>query len=202
MKRNSILVLLAAIGMIVMISSCGKMPQSDIETANAAIDSARTNGADRYLPEQYMALQDSMKAAMDEIESQKAKTFSDYALATQKLNSVATMANELNAQIAVKKAEMAESIKKELGEIKIMLEENKQLIAQAPTGKEGALALKSMQDEMSIIETEVSEAASMFDAGQEYYLIVDKTKAAREKAAAINTELKEVQAKFAKNSKA
>ena len=62
--KKSISYGIAALMAAAVFSGCGKMPQAEIDRANAAIDSARIAGADLYLPDAYNALVDSMNATM------------------------------------------------------------------------------------------------------------------------------------------
>ncbi len=60
---------LATTGLILLVSSCGKIPQAEIDATRAAIDSAKAIGAEQYLPGDYIALQDSMAAVLEKIET-------------------------------------------------------------------------------------------------------------------------------------
>ena len=62
--KNKILMGLAAIAMVAFLSSCGKVPQAQIDATNAAIEAAKTAEAAVYVPAEFAAVQDSMKAIM------------------------------------------------------------------------------------------------------------------------------------------
>ena len=60
--KNKVLMGVAAIAMVAFLSSCGKVPQVQIDATNAAITAAKTAQADVYVPAEFAAVQDSMKA--------------------------------------------------------------------------------------------------------------------------------------------
>ncbi len=99
------------------------------------------------------------------------------------------------------KEELKNQIQAEIAEVKSLIEANKQLITEAPKVKKSTTALLAIQGELSTIEGTVSESGSLFEKG-EYLASLDLTKAAKEKAAAINTELQDVIAKYKANTKA
>jgi hypothetical protein len=79
-------------------------------------------------------------------------------------------------------------------EIKSVIEENGKLMKRAPRGKEGAAVLEQMKNEMTTVETSVTDAQGMFDKGA-YMDAFNKVTAAKETAVKINTDLKEAMKK-------
>jgi hypothetical protein len=79
-------------------------------------------------------------------------------------------------------------------EIKAVIADNKTLITKAPRGKEGAAVIEAIKADMATIESSVAEAQAMYDKGA-FMDANNKVKAAKERAVAINTELKEAIAK-------
>ena len=100
----------------------------------------------------------------------------------------------INKYSAVKKDAVKAEVTTLLTDIKTVIEENKTLITKAPRGKEGAAVLEQIKAEMTTIEGSVVEAQDLFDKGS-YMDALNKIKAAQERAAGINTELKEAIAK-------
>jgi len=192
--KNKVLMGLAAIIMVAFLSGCGKVPQPLIDAANAAIENAKTAEANVYIPAEFAALQDSMKAVSAEIETQKSKLFKNFGSVKENLDKVVALASQVSSNAAAKK----EAVKKEtaglMTDIKALIEENKTLVTKAPRGKEGAAVLEQIKAEMTTIESSVAEAQSMFDKGA-FMDAFNKIKAAKDSAAGINTELKEAIAK-------
>ncbi len=185
-----------ALGLTVIFSSCGKVPQANIDAANAAVDSAKMAGADVYIADEFMAVQDSLKSAMEKVESQKSKfMFKNYDAADKQLQEVKVMADQATENAIVKKNEVKEEVQTALVEVKALVAEDKALITKAPKGKEGKAALQEMQNELTVIETSVTEATSLSDNG-EYMAANEKLMAAKEKATSINAELKNAIAKY------
>jgi hypothetical protein len=185
---------IAAMMMLLVLVSCGKVPQAQIDAANAAIESAKAAQADIYVSAEFGQLQDSLNAVMADVEAEKSKFFKSYQDATVKLEAVVATATEVGQKAAVRKEEVKVEGEALLAALTTMIAENKDLIARAPKGKEGAAVLEEIKAEMTVIEGVVAEATALHTNG-EYMAALDKFKAAGENATAINTELKEAIAK-------
>jgi hypothetical protein len=192
--KNKVLMGFAAIVMVAFLSSCGKVPQAQIDAANHAIDSAAKVEAGIYLPTELAAVQDSMKAIMADVEVQKSKLFKKFGPANMKLEALLTQTNGLIANTAVKKEEVKKEVETTMTTIKATIEDNAKLIKKAPRGKEGAAVLEQIKTEMGTIDATVVEAQGMYDKGA-YMDALNKIKAANERATGINTELKDAIAK-------
>lgn len=193
--KNRIIIGLTTVVVIVILTGCSKVPQAELDAANTAIEAARTAGADLYLPDAYAALQDSMKLITEKMELQKTKMFRKYGEAKEKLNTLTLQADSVTRQTEVRINEVKTEVQNTLAEVKTILKENKQLITKAPKGKGGSAALMEIKNEISVIEISLDEASKLFETN-EYIAALDKVKAAKNEAAAINTELKEVIAKY------
>ncbi|HEY5469844.1 MAG TPA: hypothetical protein VIK07_04920 [Bacteroidales bacterium] len=198
--KNKVLMGLAAITMVAFLSSCGKVPQVQIDATNAAIATAQTAEAAVYVPAELAAVQDSMKVIMADIEVQKSKLFKKFGPATLKLDATLAAANKVAADAAAKKAEVKNEVETTLTDIKAVIAENTELMKKAPRGKEGAAVLEQMKTEMATIEASVAEAQGLYDKGT-YLDALNKVKAAKERAVGINTELKDAIAKVKGKSK-
>jgi hypothetical protein len=192
--KNKVLMGLVAMAMVAFLSSCGKVPQAQIDATNAAIAAAQTAEAAVYVPAEFAAVQDSMKAITADIEAQKSKLFKKFGPAKIKLDATLALANQVAANAAVKKEEVKKETETLMTEIKVVIEENATLMKKAPRGKEGAAVLEQMKTEMATIEASVVEAQGLFDKGS-YMDALNKVKAAKERAVGINTELKDAIAK-------
>ncbi len=198
--KKKIFYVMAALVAAVLLSSCSKAPQAEIDQANAVIDSAKAVGADIYVPEAFAAVKDSMNAVMIMIEEQDSKLIKSYADSKEKLAQISVMAREVAVQSETRKEEIKTETLAILSEVKSLLEENKQLISQAPRGKEGTAALQAMKNELNVIETSVAEVEGMFAEG-DWLACHSKASAAKEKAQMMNTELTEVIAKYTRARK-
>lgn len=181
--------------LIVVLSACNKAPQIEMDAAQTAILETQAAGADVYLPEDYAALNDSLNVVLLGIESKKSKWFAGYNDEKLQLNNIVAQAAELRQNTEVRKNEIREEIMTSLSGIKTMLEENQQLLSQAPKGKEGTAVLVAIKEELSVLNTSVEEIMKMVEAG-DYLNARSKVTAVSDKTLAINTELKDAIAKY------
>ena len=183
-----------------LFTGCSKVPQAEIDAANASIEQARASGADVYVPEDFMVLQDSLSNAMVIIESQKSKLIKNYSEAKEHLAGVTQFAGEVRQQAEARKEALKTEIQNTIAEAKKLVESDKQLILEAPSGKEGTTALMAIKGEIDAVESSLNETSAMLETG-DLLATLDKANAAREKAASINTELSEVIAKYKANTR-
>lgn len=193
--KNRFFLVVATVAAVALMTSCGKVPQANIDAAVAAIDSAKTMQADIYLPGDFAALNDSLTVINQTVEAQKSKLFKNFKDVKVKADALAVVAGELAGKAVVKKDEVKAEAETLMTQAKTLLEENKTLIAKAPKGKEGKAVLDEIKGEVTVIETSLTEAQTIFDAGTNYMQVLDKVKAANEALTAINTELKDAIAK-------
>lgn len=182
----------------ILFTSCSKVPQAEIDSANASIQMAKDAEAEIFVNDQFLALQDSMNNILVLIEAQKSKTFANYSEVKKKLTEVDTLAAQVKANSQLRKEEMRKEIETSISELKNLIETNKNLILEAPRGKEGTTALMAIKSELTTIESNMNEAISMFEQGQ-YPSTQEMVNAAREKASSINAELSTVIAKYKAN---
>jgi len=200
MKNKLILGLITLGTAAMLLTACSKVPQAEIDLANAAIAEAELAGADVYVHERYVALQDSMNGVMAYIEKQSSRVFKSYSKAKEHLAGVQQFAMEVKQETELRKEELKAEIMTAIDEVKALIETNRQLILEAPKGKEGTSALVEIRGEIDAIEASLNELPPMIESG-DYIPALDKVKAAQEKAGMINTELSEVIAKYKSNVK-
>lgn len=194
------MIAMAALSMVVFLSSCGKVPQAEIDAANAAIEAAKTVGADVYVAADFAALTDSMRAVNEGVEAQNGKLFKNFGKVKEQLVVVNQLAADVKTKAEVRKEEVKQEVAALQTEVTDLIAQNNELIAQAPKGKEGAAALEAIKGDNTLIETSMGEVASLVAADQ-LMPALDKAKAAKEKAVSINTELNDVIAKYSKGKK-
>ncbi len=199
--KNRFFASIAFLGLTtLLLTSCSEVPQTEIDAANAAIEQAKAAGADVYVSENFVALQDSLNGVMVNIESQKSKFIKNYAAAKEQLAGVTQLAGEVEQLAETRKDELKLEIQNTIAEVNTLIVTNRQLILEAPKGKEGTSALVVIKGEIDGIETSINETSTMFETG-DYLATLDKAKAAKEKATSINTELSDVIAKYKANVK-
>lgn len=189
MKKRIVLGIAAISFATVLFTSCAKMPQVEIDAAKAAVEEAKVAQAEMYVPEAFVGLQDSMKAAMESIEAQESKWFKNYDDAKAKLAAVITISADVKVKVEARKVELKNEIDANIAAAKEIMIENADLVTKAPKGKEGASALLEIKSEMATIETSIGEAEAMLATG-DLINTSNKAKAAKDQATAINEELK------------
>lgn len=189
------MIAMTALSMVVLLSSCGKVPQAEIDAANVAIEAAKTAGADVYVAADFAALTDSMRAVNENVEAQNGKLFKNYSKVSEQLVVVNQMAADIKTKAEVRKEEVKQEVAALQTEVTDLVAQNNELVAKAPKGKEGAAALEAIKGDISLIEASMGEVANLVAADQ-LMPALDKAKAAKEKAVAINTELNDVIAKY------
>ena len=196
--KNKLLAGLVTLGLITVLAGCSKMPKAEMDAAKAAIDQAKAAGADMYLPADFAAVQDSLNMITEKIEKQKSGLFHNFGNAKIQLDSLTVMAKRVQDNTEIRKNQVKQEIQATLADVKLLLEQNKVLLSEAPKGKEGTAALQAIKADISTIESSVTEANAMLAKG-DYLTTLDKVKATKEKATSINQELKDAIAKYSKN---
>ena len=179
---------LAAIAMVAFLSSCGKIPQAQIDATQAAIDSAKVAEANVYAAADFTALQDSMKSVAAAVEVQKGKMFKNFKAVKATLDQTIVKARQVSVNAVAKKAEVKLEAEKLLTDIKAVAAQNEKYMKAAPRGKEGAQVLEQMKAEMTTIDASIVEVQAMFDKGS-YMEALNKVKASKDSADKINAEL-------------
>ena len=183
-----------------LFTSCSKLPQAEIDAANAAVEQAKAAGADIYVNDNYVALQDSLNAVMVSIEAEKSKFIKNYATSKEGLAGVASYATEVKQMAEKRLEEIKLEIEENIAAVNTLIDVNRQLVSEAPKGKEGTSALVAIKGEIDAIEASIQETGAMLENG-EYLATHEKVKAAKEKASSINAELTEVIAKYKANAR-
>jgi hypothetical protein len=198
--KNKILFSVLTLGLLVVLATgCQKAPQVQMDLAKSAVDSAKTAEADKYIPAEFNAIQDSLNMVLTNIETINSQSFwkRNYKPSVAQLDAIIVAANAAVTNAVAKKAEVKANVEAALVEVAALIAEDKALVQKAPKGKEGKAALEAIQMDLTAIETSVSEANALYTAG-EYMAANDKLTAAIEKANAIKVELTEAIAKYKK----
>jgi hypothetical protein len=196
MKRN-LLNLFIMLGVIaILTSACAKKPSMEIDAAKAAIEAAKDAEADRYLPAEFNAVQDSLNVAMTLLNEQNSKfsLFRNYSSAKQKLEEVVSMAADVKENTSLRKEEVKVEVQVSMEESLALVEEVKSLIKRAPRGKEGKAAIEAIKDDLAVVENTLAETSTLIE-NEDFVTAKDKIDAAKQKAEDLKLELEEVIAK-------
>lgn len=195
MKKYFVFIAVVAISLI--ITSCAKAPQAEMDAAKAALEQAKVAQADVFLTSDYQALQDSINKATTEIETQKSKMFGNYKVAKQTLANVTTQATTLVDKTTAKKEEVKKEVVDAQAQIALLMDENSKLVELAPKGKEGKEAIEAIKSDLASINASSPEIQTLLDSN-DLIAAQSKANAVKQKAEGINTELKTVMEKYMK----
>ncbi len=193
--KNRFFLGIATVAAVALMASCAKVPQEALDAASAALDSAKTVQTDVYFPAEFTALNDSLTVMLQNIETQKSKSAKDFKAIKANAEAITLKAGELSGQVEAKKAEVKAEAETMMTEAKTLLDEAKALVMKAPKGKEGKAVVEEIKNEITVIETSLTDAQGLFDGGTNYVQVVDKVKAATEGLNGIIGELKEAMTK-------
>jgi hypothetical protein len=182
---------LVLVSVVVLFSSCAKVPQVEIDAANAAIADAKSGEADVYVASEFAALNDSMNVANQLVEAKKGKLFASMKVAKAKLTAITAQAAQVKAHAATRKEEVKAEVTALQGELATLVDQTKKLVVKAPKGKEGKAAVEAINAEIAAVEATVAEVNGLVGQGS-FMAALDKAKAAKEKASAIKAELIDV----------
>jgi len=199
MRGKTFLTVVTLLFTLAVMAGCAKVPQEVVDSATAAVEAARAEGADRYLPELFSAAQDSLNAATAEIAAQNSKfaLTRNYDRATALLNAALTAANSAKDGVAAKKDEVKAEAENLMTSAQAAVEEVRKLFAKAPKGKEGKEILEQMQTELAGAETAIADAGNAMTSG-DFLGARDKVKAASEKVNSLKQELQDAISRKAK----
>ena len=187
--KNRFLVSFVVISFVVLLSGCAKVPQAEIDAVNAAIEDARTNGADVYLPGEFAALQDSMNVINQLVEEQKGKLFKSYKVVKAKIATLTAAAATTKGNVETKKIEVKKEIDALTVEVTGLVATAKAYVAKAPRGKEGAAAVDAINTEVGNLETGLTQDIPAKVTAGDLMGALDWLKASKEKVNNIITEL-------------
>jgi len=193
--KNRFFLAIATVAAVALMTSCAKVPQEALDAASAALESAKTVQTDVYFPAEFAALNDSLTVMLQNIETQKSKTAKDFKAIKANAEAITLKAGELAGGVEAKKAEVKAEAETMMTGATALLDEAKALILKAPKGKEGKAVVEEIKNELTVIETSLTDAKALFDGGTNYVQVVDKVKAATEGLNGIIAELKEAMAK-------
>lgn len=196
MVRKYFMLSLGVVLMLALVSGCAKAPQEAVDAAKAALETAKQAEADRYLADEFKAAQDSLNAALAEIETQNSKfaLTRNYDKAAKLLEAATSLANSANSKVAAKKDEVKAQAEQLMGDLQKGLTDAKALLKKAPKGKEGREALEAIQSELTTVETSLTEVTTLLTNG-DFLSAKDKLTAGLQKVQQITDELNQAIAK-------
>jgi hypothetical protein len=196
MSFKSIVLTLGLAILLALVVGCAKAPQQAVDAAKAAIEEAKGVEADRYVADVYASAQDSLNAALAEIETQNSKfaLTRNYDKAAKCLASALKLAQSAKETAPGKKEEVKAEAEKLTADVTAALAEANKLLKKAPKGKEGREMLEAIKADIATVEASLPEAATTLTNG-DFLAAKDKLNAALAKVNSIVEELNNAIAK-------
>jgi hypothetical protein len=187
MKKISVLLL--ALTLTAGVTACSKPPAEEIAAVKTAVDAVVAEGAEKYAPEEYKALQDAMTAAMEEVKAQEGKMFGGkYDKAKELLAQVQTSAATVKDTAVAAREAMATEVVTVKEAAVAGVAQLQALVAAAPVGKGSEADLEAIRADVAGLETSLQEIQPLIDAGD--------FAGAKEKADAIQAKVAEITAEI------
>lgn len=167
MRRNTLLVSLAAVTIAVAAGGCAQKPVDEITAATQALDQARAEGAGDYAPEAWAAAQEADAQLRAELAAQDRKfaLFRSYGNAKALAADVKGKAERALQDAAAAKARMKEEATKLIADARAALADLQRALQHAPTGKGAQADLAAMRADADGVEATVAEADTALGAG-------------------------------------
>ena len=191
---------ISVFSLLLLLISCANVPQAEVDAAKLSIEAAKKAGADRYAPASFQTAVNAMRSGLVQVEGQNARfaLFRNYEAAKTTLTSVTPLSNKALEETVARKETLKAEVIAAIAELTATVASDKVLLAKAPMGKEGRLAVIAISQEIVVVETVLNEVSAGLTNKDNILTLSDKVKPAVEKAKSINTELTEVIAKAKK----
>lgn len=175
MSKRFTLVTLSTVVLLIL-AGCGKPPEPEMQSANAAFDAAKSAEAEQYAPEAYRAAMDTLNAAQAAKQEADSKfaLFRSYGKAKELYVKAEAMANEATSEAQANKEQVKMEVSDLLVQAKAALDSAGTALAKAPRGKGSKADIELMKSDLNAAQAGYNDAMNDFNAGK--YLQV-KTKA-------------------------
>ena len=147
-------------------SGCVKAPDQELAAAKAAIKAAQDVEADKYMPNNFLNIQNALASAEAEIKLQNSNFVlsRNYGKAKQYLRNTTELATQITAEAPGAKADLISQVKENLTSAQEMTKETRVDIRKAPRSK-GKQVLAQMRTDLDAAEIALAQAAEEFEAG-------------------------------------
>ena len=178
--------IVAVIAGTMAFSGCAKVPEQELSVAKVMLDSARMEQAEVYAPELFSAAQDSLSAAVAEIEKQNknTKVSRNFDAAEALLASSETLTKNARATTQAEKLNVKIEVDSIFERAAKMLEEAKSVLAVMSKGK----GVQSVEADIAGVQTTLNDVLVLNTQG-EFTAARDKANSALIKLAEVKTAI-------------
>lgn len=197
MSWRSIAQLALAVPMVVWLAGCDKPPEEQITATKAAVDGAVQAEAAKYAAPELTQLQDSMKAALAEVDHQKARfiIMRNFDKAKTTLSWVGTRAPQVATVSKQNKEKQRAAATEAIHMAEAAVDSAAALLANAPRGKESKQDLEAMEADVTNMRAGIDEAKAGLQA-EEFKKAQSKAQEVQNRAVQIQTEVSGVIQKY------
>jgi uncharacterized protein Yka (UPF0111/DUF47 family) len=167
---------------IMLIASCAKPPEAEMAAAKAAVDSAKSVEADRYVPDVFNQAKTKLNAGLAEVDKK------NYEEAAKLLVDATATAKAAADAVPGKKEEMKKETESLMAQVPDAVENARKAWKKAPRGKGTRETLQMIKDEISAQEAAVAQVQQSLDSG-DILTAKQKVQAILGKLASITQEL-------------
>ena len=198
MKKLNPFEVIAVAVLSMVLGACANVPQEELDEARLALENAVAVEADLYVSDLVLSAQDSLEAARIEIEEQNARSrFSrSYRRAEAMLVSAKSLAEEAGSTVAVRKEEVRVEAAGLIGDAEVAIATARELLGRTPRGKEGAIVLVSLQNDVDVAGNSLNQAIVAQQNGR-HAEARDLARTALDLATSLNEEMNQAIAKTA-----
>jgi hypothetical protein len=164
MKRIVFLVLL--IVAVLLVTACGKPPETQIQESREAYRAAEEAGAPKYAAEAWNRARQAMEALDAELEAQNGKfsLFRSYRKAAELAEQLATAAKEAGAETTRRTSELRNELSGMIADLKSLLQTARTRLASLPRG--AAVDAAALRARLSSAGERIDQAQRSLDAGR------------------------------------
>ena len=149
-----------------LLTACAASPSSELAAVRDAIEEVVSEGAELFVPDDVLALNKKLGAALAEIYDQDSRAIQNYALAKFILQQVMTDADSLKEKLDRRKIVLKASAEEALFVARASIDEVRNLLARARQGQCSRTDLNRVQYEIDRLEVEIIRVQPQVDASE------------------------------------
>lgn len=165
-KRLALIV--AALALLAVMVGCSKPPEAEMQSANAAMEAARTAEAETYVPDSFRAAMDTLNAADAAKKEQDSKfaLFRSYGKSKEMFVKSTEMFTNVASEAATEKEKVHQEVVAALATARAVVDSATAALNKAPRGKGSKADIELIKSDLTAVEAGYTEAESDINAGK------------------------------------
>ena len=188
--RTRLFAALSLVMMLILVASCAKAPQDQVESARASLKAAQDAEAGTYAKDAMANAEQQMAALDEEMKAQQGKfaLFRSYGKTKEMAAAAQAAADSAKNAAQEGKARARDEASMAINDAKAIADSTQTMLDHAPVGKGSMTDIQAMKQDMATIKMNLSEADSAF-AAEQYNEAKAKADAARSSAQSIQQSI-------------